>query len=254
MSKGKLQKFAEMETFSNVFQYPYRVAEEVTFELRGHWGEQYFKNDHPIVIELGCGKGEYAVGLARLHPELNFIGVDIKGARMYTGAKQAMEEGLTNVAFLRTNIEIIDHFFAPGEVSEIWLTFSDPQMKNPRKRLSSTFFMERYRHFLKDGGVIHLKTDSRFLFTYTTCMVEKNMLPTDIRTEDLYGTDDERLVQGKQIQTYYEGMWMDRGIAIKYMRFHLPQTGTLEEPDVEIETDDYRSYHRNRRSEKTKAK
>ena len=165
MSKGKLAKFAEMETFKNVFQYPFSVAEQVPFEMKGHWREQYFHNDNPIVLELGCGKGEYTVELAKLYPDMNFIGVDIKGARMHKGAKQALEENLENAAFLRTNIEIIDRFFAEDEVQEIWLTFSDPQMKNPRKRLTSTYFMERYRRFLVDGGTVHLKTDSNFLFT-----------------------------------------------------------------------------------------
>lgn len=149
MSKGKLAKFADMERYENVFQYPYSVIDNVPFDMKGKWGEQYFKNNNPIVLELGCGKGEYTVGLAKLFPDVNFIGVDIKGSRMWTGATQALNEGLANVAFLRTNIEIIDRFFAEGEVSEIWLTFSDPQMKNPRKRLTSTFFMNRYRHFLK---------------------------------------------------------------------------------------------------------
>ena len=171
MGKGKLQKFAEMETFKNVFQYPFSVISDVPFEMKGHWREQYFKNDHPIVLELGCGRGEYAVGLARMYPDINFIGVDIKGARMYTGAKQALEEGLENVAFLRTSIEIIDRFFSEDEVQELWLTFSDPQMKNPRKRLTSTYFMERYRRFLVDGGIVNLKTDSNFLFTYKTSIM-----------------------------------------------------------------------------------
>ena len=159
MAKGKLAKFAEMETFSNVFQYPYSVIDEVPFDMKGRWREDYFKNNNPIVLELGCGKGEYAVGLAKMFPNVNFIGVDIKGARMWTGAKAALEQKLNNVAFLRTNIEIIDRFFAPGEVQEIWLTFSDPQMKNARKRLTSTFFLERYRKFVDDGALIHLKTD-----------------------------------------------------------------------------------------------
>lgn len=250
MSKGKLQKFAEMETFSNVFQYPYSVVENVPFEMKGHWREQYFKNDNPIVIELGCGKGEYTVGLAKLFPDVNFIGVDIKGARMHTGAKQALAEGLTNVAFLRTNIEIIDRFFAPGEAQEIWLTFSDPQMKNPRKRLTSTYFMERYRRFLVDDGVIHLKTDSNFLFTYTTYMVEHNHLPVLFRTEDLYHTSgfDEQTQTILSIQTYYEAQWIERGLNIKYMKFTLPHEGKLTEPDVEIPLDDYRSFKRTKRS------
>lgn len=250
MGKGKLQKFAEMETFSNVFQYPFSVIENVPFEMKGHWREQYFHNDNPIVLELGCGKGEYTVELARLYPQVNFIGVDIKGARMHKGAKEALTAGLSNVAFLRTNIEIIDRFFAKDEVQEIWLTFSDPQMKNPRKRLTSTYFMNRYRHFLVDGGLIHLKTDSNFLFTYTTYMIEANRLPLLFRTEDLYHTDgiDEETRKILSIQTFYEAQWIARGLNIRYMKFHLPQQGELVEPDVEIPLDDYRSFHRDKRS------
>lgn len=250
MGKGKLAKFAEMETFSNVFQYPFSVVDNVPFEMKGHWREQYFKNNHPVVLELGCGKGEYTVELARLYPELNFIGVDIKGARMWTGAKQALEAGLKNVAFLRTNIEIIDRFFAESEVQEIWLTFSDPQMKNAHKRLTSTFFLNRYRKFLVDGGIVHLKTDSNFLFTYTTCMVKENKLPVVFSTEDLYHTEglDEETHKILSIQTYYESMWIERGLNIRYMKFFLPQQGELVEPEVDIPLDDYRSYHRPKRS------
>ena len=262
MSKGKLAKFADMETYDNVFQYPYSVVSDVPFGMRGHWNEEYFHNQNPIVLELGCGKGEYTVGLARKHPDRNFIGVDIKGARMWTGATMALNEGLKNVAFLRTNIEIIDRFFAPDEVSEIWLTFSDPQMKNPRKRLTSSFFLERYRHFLADRGVIHLKTDSRFLFTYTSLLVEKSRLPLEVQTTDLYASprhvccdsiaattpDEADLALAASIQTYYEQMWLDRGISIKYMKFLLPHDAKLEEPDVEIPLDEYRSYHRTKRT------
>lgn len=256
MSKGKLQKFAEMETFKNVFQYPYSVISEVPFTMKGHWREQYFHNDNPIVLELGCGKGEYTVGLARMYPNINFIGVDIKGARIYTGAKQALEENLPNVAFLRTSIEIIERFFGQDEVQEIWLTFSDPQMKNVHKRLTSTFFMNRYRHFLINNGIIHLKTDSNFLFTYTTYMVEKNNLPVLLRTEDLYHTDglDDHTREILGIHTYYENQWIERGLSIKYMKFELPHAGELVEPDVEIELDDYRSYKRTKRSGLDKAK
>ena len=245
-----------METYENVFQYPFSVIDNVPFEMRGHWREQYFHNDHPIVLELGCGKGEYTVELAKLYPDVNFIGVDIKGARMWTGATQALKEGLKNVAFLRTNIEIIERFFAEDEVQEIWLTFSDPQMKNPRKRLTSTYFMERYRKFLVDGGIIHLKTDSNFLFTYTTYMVEHNHLPVLLSTRDLYSEDSENseYSEAASIQTYYESMWIARGLNIKYMKWRLPRTGTLSEPDVEIELDDYRSYHRTKRSSLDKAK
>lgn len=256
MGKGKLAKFAEMETFRNVFQYPYSVIDNVPFEMKGRWREDYFKNDNPIVLELGCGKGEYAVGLAKMFPDTNFIGVDIKGARMWTGAKAALDAGLGNVAFLRTNIEIIDRFFAPGEVQEIWLTFSDPQMKNERKRLTSTYFLERYRRFLVDGGLIHLKTDSNFLFTYTCEMVRENKLPVEISTIDLY--HDGNLDAGTRnilgIRTYYESMWLDRGLNIKYIKFHLPKDVKLTEPDVEIEYDDYRSYSREGRSGKIKSK
>ena len=256
MGKGKLAKFADMASYENVFQYPYSVVEHVPFEMKGHWREQYFKNENPIVLELGCGKGEYTVELAKLYPEKNFIGVDIKGARMWTGATQALNEGLKNVAFLRTNIEIIDRFFSEDEVQEIWLTFSDPQMKNPRKRLTSTYFMERYRHFLIDGGKIHLKTDSNFLFTYTTYMVEHNHLPVLERTEDLYHTSHLSPLTSHllNIQTYYESMWIARGLNIRYMVWQLPRTGLLEEPDVEIDLDDYRSYHRTKRSSLDKAK
>lgn len=256
MSKGKLQKFAEMETFSNVFQYPFSVISETPFDMKGRWREQYFHNEHPIVLELGCGKGEYTVELAKLFPKMNFIGVDIKGARMHKGAKQALDEGLANVAFLRTNIEIIDRFFGSDEVQEIWLTFSDPQMKNPRKRLTSTYFLERYRHFLTDGGTVHLKTDSHFLFTYTTYVVERNALPLLFRTEDLYHTDglDDKTKEILGIRTFYESQWIERGLNIKYMKFQLPHKATLEEPDVEIPLDGYRSYHRDKRSSLEKAR
>ena len=257
MSKGKLQKFAEMETFPNVFQFPYSaMADNKPFAMKGSWRSDYFHNDNPIVLELGCGKGEYTVGLARLFPNLNFIGVDIKGARMHQGAKQALEEKLPNVAFLRTNIEIIDRFFDNDEVQEIWLTFSDPQMKNPRKRLSSTYFLQRYRHFLTDGGIVHLKTDSNFLFTYTSLMVEHNKLPLVFKTDDLYHTEgiDEATRQILGIQTYYESQWIERGLNIKYLKFHLPKASELEESDVEIPLDEYRSYKRTKRSSLEKSK
>ena len=256
MGKGKLAKFAEMKEMSNVFEYPFSVVDNVPFTMKGHWRDEYFHNDNPIVLELGCGKGEYTVGLARLYPDVNFIGVDIKGARMWTGAKLALEQQLPNVAFLRTSIEIIDRFFDRDEVQEIWLTFSDPQMKNVHKRLTSTFFMERYRRFLVDGGLIHLKTDSNFLFTYTRLRVERNGLPTDVCTDDLYHATPEGLMGSPllTIQTYYESMWIERGLNIRYLRFHLPQAGTLTEPDVEIPLDEYRSYHRTKRSSKTTAR
>ena len=256
MGKGKLAKFADMATYPNVFQYPYGALEHTDFPLQGRWHEEFFHNQNPIVLELGCGKGEYTVGLAKLYPQMNFIGVDIKGARMWTGATQAINEGLPNVAFLRTNIEIIDRFFSEGEVNEIWLTFSDPQMKNPRKRLTSSWFLNRYRHFLIDGGIVHLKTDSNFLFTYTTYLVERNQLPVLEKTDDLYHSSHLSPLTSHilSIQTYYESMWIARGLNIKYLKFQLPLEGQLEEPDVEIELDDYRSYHRTKRSSLEKAK
>ena len=246
MGKGKLAKFADMAAYPHVFEYPCSVVDEVNFEMKGNWKRDFFKNDNPIVLELGCGRGEYTVGLARRYPEKNFIGVDIKGARMWTGATDALNEGLKNVAFLRTNIEIIDRFFEAGEVDEIWLTFSDPQMKKVTKRLTSTFFMNRYRRFLVPDGLIHVKTDSNFMFTYTKYMIEENKLPVEIMTDDLYhsGMDDDIL----SIRTYYEQQWLSRGITIKYICFHLPQEGELVEPDVEIELDTYRSYDREKRS------
>ena len=256
MGKGKLAKFADMERYENVFQYPFSVVDNVPFDMKGHWREQYFHNDNPIVLELGCGKGEYTVELAQLYPNVNFIGVDIKGARMWAGATKALDAGLKNVAFLRTNIEIIDRFFSKDEVQEIWLTFSDPQMKNVHKRLTSTFFLERYRHFLVDNGIIHLKTDSNFLFTYTTYMVEHNELPVLFRTTDLYHTEgiDEETKKILSIQTYYESMWIERGLNIKYMKFLLPHEKQLTESEKEIELDDYRSYHRDKRSSLDTAK
>ena len=256
MGKGKLAKFADMDSYDCVFQYPYSVISNDSFPMKGRWREEYFHNSNPIVLELGCGKGEYTVELALLYPDVNFIGVDIKGARMWTGATRAVNEGLKNVAFLRTNIEFIDSFFSENEVQEIWLTFSDPQMKNPRKRLTSTYFLNRYRRFLTEGGIVHLKTDSNFLFTYTSCLVDANRLPVLFRTTDLYHTEglDDETKRILSIQTYYEKMWMERGLNIKYQKFRLPHEGELAEPDVEIELDDYRSYHRDKRSSLEKAK
>ena len=246
MGKGKLAKFADMAAYPHVFEYPHSVGEQVPFEMRGQWREQFFKNSNPIVLELGCGRGEYTVGLGRMYPNKNFIGVDIKGARMWTGATESMREGMTNVAFLRTNIEIIDRFFAEGEVDEIWITFPDPQMKKVTKRLTSTSFMHRYASFLKTDGIIHLKTDSNFLYTYTDALIKVNNLPTEVNTTDLYhsGQADEIL----SIRTYYEQQWLDRGLSIKYLKFRLIPELELQEPDIEIELDDYRSYNRSKRS------
>ena len=225
MGHDKLRKFAENLTFSCLLQ---PSAEELLadgyFALRdhavkGHWGE-FFGNDNPIVLELGCGKGEYTLDMARRFPGKNFIGVDIKGARLWRGAKTATEEKLPNVAFLRTRIEFITAFFAPGEVSEIWLTFSDPQMKSENARLTSPVFLEKYSRFLAPGGLIHLKTDSIFLYHYTLAMARKNSLEILDSTDDLYGrpSDGSSLYE---VQTFYEKMFLSRGFKITYLCFRL---------------------------------
>lgn len=255
MSKGKLAKFADMAQNPLVVEMPYNPTIPVTPPLFGKWGSDFFHNANPIVLELGCGRGEYTVGLAEKHPDNNFIGVDIKGARMWTGAQDALHRGMQNVGFLRTNIEFIHKFFAPGEVSEVWLTFSDPQMKKATKRLTSTYFLERYRQMMPDGGLIHLKTDSNFLFTYTEEMLRANNIPALVCTRNLYAeplpADEEvarYLTEARSIQTYYEQMWRSRGIDIKYLCFRLPAQGNLVEPEVDIPLDEYRSYSREKRS------
>ena len=247
MGKNKLQKFKEMGEFPHVFQYPFSVLQEKGFALKGHWNEDFFGNNCPIVLELGCGKGEYTVGLGRLFPDKNFIGVDIKGARMWTGARQSLENHLTNVAFLRTQIECLNHFFAPGEIAEMWITFPDPQMSKVNKRMTSARFMKLYRDILDDSGTIHLKTDSRFLYQYTQEMIRANGFPVWAQTDDLYNSPlaDEIL----SIQTFYERQWLDRGLTVKYIRFGCEPRETYIEPRVEIERDQYRSFNRSSRSE-----
>ena len=244
MGKNKLSKFAEMNTIPLVFQYPFsRLKAEGfdSFPMKGRWHE-FFGNDNPIVLELGCGKGEYTVGLGHLFPDQNFIGIDIKGARMHRGATQARDEQMTNVAFLRTQIELLDHFFAPGEVSELWITFPDPQMKKATKRLTGTRFMELYRRVLKDGGVVRLKTDSPFLYAYTGAMATLNGLEKEVDTDDLYHSSlvDPIL----SIRTHYENQWLARGLTIKYLAFRLTHSPALQEPEEEFERDTYRSYSR----------
>ena len=255
MGKNKLKKFAEMETFHNVFQCGARemVEDSPIVAMRGKWHEEYFHNDNPIVLELGCGRGEYTVGLAARYPDKNYIGIDIKGARMWAGAKQAELAGMKNVAFLRTNIEMLTHFFAPNEVAEIWITFPDPQMKKATKRLTSTYFMQRYMELLQENGLIHLKTDSPFLYTYTQAMVKENAYPLLVDTCDLYNKEQVSLVgnresdieEARALQTHYEHQWLDRGLTIKYLRWQLPANPSLIEPEIDIEKDSYRSYGRN---------
>jgi tRNA (guanine-N7-)-methyltransferase len=243
MGKNKLKKFAEMETFSCVFQYPFGKLREESFPLKGRWGADYFGNDNPIVLELGCGKGEYTVGLAQHNPQKNYIGIDIKGARIWKGAKQATEQEMRNVAFLRTGIELLPSFFAPGEVSEIWITFPDPQMQKCRKRLVSARFLTLYQQVMVDGGEVHLKTDSPFLYEFACRLVDLNQLPVTERSADLYGSG--MVDEAKAIKTFYEQQWLSRGKKIKLLSFHLPKEQAMTDPaEDDIERDDYHSYPR----------
>lgn len=239
MAKNKLAKFAEMETLENVFQPSHRETFRTDYTLKGRWNEQVFRNTHPIVLEIGCGKGEYTVGLGQMYPEKNFIGIDIKGARMWHGAKTASEQNLTNIAFLRMHAEMLDSAFAPGEISEIWVTFPDPQMAKARKRLTGSRFLSLYQKVLSSGATIHLKTDSPFLYTYTRALAEQNALPVSTATDDLYGSGPEDAILG--IRTFYEQQWLARGKSIKYLCFTLPLTQEIREPQIEIEKDDYHS-------------
>ncbi|MBO4965007.1 MAG: tRNA (guanosine(46)-N7)-methyltransferase TrmB [Muribaculaceae bacterium] len=243
MGKNKLKKFADMETYASVFQYPWARLQKEEFPLRGKWHKEYFHNENPIVLELGCGKGEYTVGLAERYNDKNYIGVDIKGARIWSGATDAEKRGMMNVAFIRTEIESIQKFFAPGEVSEIWITFPDPQMHKVRKRLTSSRFLMLYREILRGDGMIHLKTDSPFLYEFTSRLVKENALPVLRDSDDLYGSGMADSVTS--IKTYYEQQWLSRGKKIKLISFTLPSEGNLSDPEEEdIERDDYRSYPR----------
>ena len=244
MGKNKLAKFEEMESFEHVVQVPYKILGNNEFHLKGKWRSEFFNNQNPVVLELGCGKGEYSVELAKKNRNINFLGVDIKGARIWKGATAAIENELKNVGFLRTNIEIINHFFAPDEVDEIWLTFPDPQMKKTSKRLTSTFFLNRYRQFLRKDGIIHLKTDSNFQYTYTRELIGLNKFEILADTCDLYAS--EFLNDTLRIKTFYETQWLSRGIKIKYLAFRLNNSQFME-PQVEIEKDEYRSFGRSAR-------
>ncbi len=201
--------------------------------LKGRWREDFFGNANPIVLELGCGRGEYTVELARRFPDVNFIGVDIKGARMWRGAKTATEEGMSNAAFLRTRIEFIGSFFAPGEVDGIWITFPDPQLKKNRikKRLTGPAFLASYADFLKPGAPVHLKTDSRHLHDYTRAVIALNALPMQAAETDIYGTGaaDEIL----SIKTTYEKQFLAEGLPITYLRFTLGDLRAFATPDFE---------------------
>ncbi len=229
MGKNKLQRFAEMETFTNVVQPVLDDIINTDHPLKGNWSSTFFKNTNPIVLELGCGKGEYTLGLAQKYPDKNFIGVDIKGARIWAGAKEALEKSLPNVGFLRTRIEQITSFFAANEISEIWITFPDPQEKRIRslKRLTSSRFLPRYQTFLKSQGIIHLKTDNTILYKYTSRLAKSNKFNILVNTADLYnsGLSDEIL----SIRTFYESQYLAMGIPIKYICFTIPHTNEIRE-------------------------
>ncbi|MDD2191393.1 MAG: tRNA (guanosine(46)-N7)-methyltransferase TrmB [Bacteroidales bacterium] len=221
MGKDKLRRFAENATFHNMFQEQYLdLKEKGGFFLKGKWREEFFKNDNPIVLELGCGKGEYTVGLAQKYVDKNFIGIDIKGARMWRGCKTSNENGMKNVAFIRSQIEIIDMYFGENEVDEIWITFPDPQLKKPNKRLTSNRFLERYRKVLKKGGIIHLKTDSQELYSFT---MDEVLLPNKMNvlfhSNDLYGSgfNDDVI----EIKTFYENIYLSQSKPITYIKFEI---------------------------------
>lgn len=223
MGKNKLRKFAETKTFENMIQEPRPDLLEDDLPMKGKWHKSFFKNDHPIVLELGCGKGEYTIGLAEKFPHKNFIGVDIKGARMWRGAKTATDNRMSNVGFLRTQIELIDHCFSQGEVSEIWITFPDPQIKYRRrkKRLTAPDMLAIYRKVLTDDALLHLKTDSQFLHGFTLGMLEGNshkILETSYDI-DRQKPDDELLA----IRTNYEGIFRRQGVPITYIKFQLSE-------------------------------
>lgn len=219
MAHHKLQRFAENLTFPNLFQVSYDMLSNEGFHLKGKWNE-HFGNDNPITLELGCGRGDYTIALSRIHPDRNYIGVDIKGARLWRGAKTGVEEGLGNVAFLRTRIEMISHFFAPGEVGEIWITFPDPQPKKERKRLTCNRFLSLYKEFLTPGGIIHLKTDSAELHEYTLNeVIPENNYQVCYATSDLYGSDYQG--EAKLTQTFYEKMFLAEGKPITYLQFKI---------------------------------
>lgn len=224
MAKNKLKRFAENREMPNVLEPPIQEVIDGIDSFQGQWAN-HFGNDHPITLELACGKGEYTVGMARLFPERNFVGIDIKGSRMWRGAKTCLEEGIENAAFLRTRIDFVDRFFDRDEVSEIWVTFPDPQLKKNRmrKRLTHPLFLRRYQAILRKGGTINLKTDSTTLFDFTLDVVAEYNLKIQNQTLDVYRLGKKKfskeLMEILGIQTYYEKMWLKEGKAIKYIQF-----------------------------------
>ena len=225
--KRKLERFAEMETFPNVIQPSFAEAFRTEHPLKGNWNRDFFRCERPLILELGCGKGEYTVGMARVFQSINFIGIDIKGSRIWKGAKIALQENISNAGFLRTRIEFIGSFFAPGEADEIWLTFPDPQLEKKRKRLTAPKFLNVYRMFLKNNGILHLKTDNRILYHYTLDTVRYNRLEIIRSTEDLYAEAPADPVLS--IKTFYEKQFIEQGLAIHYISFRLPHEKIIEE-------------------------
>ena len=220
MPKNKLQRFAELKTFSNVFEFLF-TERETDFKLQGKWNSEYFKNNNPIVLELGCGKGEYSIGLAEKYPNKNFIGIDIKGARIWKASKNTQEKNLNNVCFLRTQLEYIERCFAKDEVSEIWITFPDPQPNKEKKRLTHSIFLNRYRNILQSKGIVHLKTDSAELYEFTLEVIAENKLPLLDSTNDLYGNVTEERMEVRSIKTHYEKLFTAEGKKITYLKFQL---------------------------------
>lgn len=220
MAKHKLFRFSENETFPNLIQLPYtKVIEGVPH--KGKWAKDFFNNKQSLILELGCGKGEYTIGLAKRYPENNFIGVDVKGARLWRGCRTSNDEQMNNVGFIRTQIELIDHYFEKEEVSEIWITFPDPQPKEfkARKRLTNPLFLERYRKFLAKDGLIHLKTDNTPFFDYTLEVIKEEGHHLIFHERDVYNSDCEGALI--EIQTFYEKKYLELGQPIHYLKFQL---------------------------------
>ena len=209
-----------MAEFSNVFQPTFEDLKS-GFSIKGKWKSEVFKNDNPLVVELGCGKGEYSLGLSRKYPDKNFLGVDVKGARIWKGASDANNEGISNVAFLRTRIEFIEYCFAKSEVDEIWITFPDPQIKKKRakNRLTHPVFLDRYSNILQDNGLIHLKTDSQFLHGYTLGIIEGHQHHLEDAEHDIYNAVLKR--ENMEIKTHYEKLFLAKNMPISYLRFRL---------------------------------
>ncbi len=233
MGKNKLQRFTENATYKHVIQPDIIEARFQDNPIKGKWREQMFGNNNPIIVELGCGKGEYTIELARANPNKNYIGVDIKGARIWRGAKTVAEENLKNIAFLRTRIEFITRYFAPDEVDEIWITFPDPQIK-PRRaknRLTHSGFLNRYQQFLKPGSVVHLKTDSLFLHRYTKMVLEHNNIQIIEANKDIYS--DNNINRNLTIKTTYEKIFLKQGLPITYLSFIINKSTIITEPQYD---------------------